>query len=184
MPGVGLTQPYNGEVLQGIVRLRGTTLVSGFRRAVLEFGYPGHPTGTWFLIAEDLPAVVDQELAQWDTRAITDGDYDVRLVVSLADDTRQTVLIEGVRIRNDTPIETATPPPVTATVTPEASGTPAPPTATATATPTPRPLAPLPTNPARLPEAELLRMASRGALVVLALFALIGLVSLLRANRR
>ena len=183
-PLVLISSPVGGQALQGQVEILGTSAVENFLSGSLAFAYHDDPTGTWFLILETDAGVTNGTLAQWDTTTITDGDYDLRLLVTLADGSQVSSFIDGLRVRNYSAVETDTPVPPTHTptslpITPGATeaDTPTPsPTVTSTAsvTPVPPTVTPLPTNPAELSQATLLTTLGKGALVTVALFALLG----------
>ncbi len=178
-----ITAPQDGQVVQGAVTVIGSSEVENFLSFEVAFAYSGDPTGTWFLIAASNQPVRDGALAVWDTTAITDGDYDLRLRVFLSDGAFLDAVVSGLRVRNYTPLATPTP-----TITPTPTETPVPPililpTATPFPTFTPSPFptpTPLPTNPAVLPPLEVYRSAAYGALAVLAAFSLLGIYTLLR----
>jgi hypothetical protein len=136
-------------------------------------------TDTWFLIYESDEAITDGEMTQWDTSTITDGEYKLRLVVTLQDGSQLTNDINNLRVRNYTPIETNTPEPNATrapgdtpipTITPTSTITPLPPTAT-----------PLPPNPAIISSQEILLSLGKGALLTVSFFALLGLYQLIRS---
>jgi hypothetical protein len=178
--------PLEGQALQGVVSVIGTTAVEGFVSAELSFAYLDNPTDTWFLIAQSDALVENDVLAQWDTTTISDGDYTLRLVVRLSDGGELSASVGGVRVRNYTAIEADTPTPTVPTPTPQASETLAP-TMTPTITPAPSetPVPPTPSapppNPAELSRSTLLSSIGRGALAVVGLFALLGVYQGLRA---
>jgi hypothetical protein len=181
---IGFQSPLPGQALQGIVVISGTTAVQGFHSARLEFAYSENPTNTWFLIQE-FTEPVKGELAQWDTSTITDGIYDLRLSVTLADGKQSKVILTGLRVRNYTPIETDTPTPELPTATPVPGDTPIPtPTLTPTATPVPPTPTPLPPNPAQLSRRDITGSMGKGALGILGIFALIGLYTSIRRLSR
>jgi hypothetical protein len=189
---VSIESPGGGEALQGLVQIAGSADPDGFSAYEIAFGYAGDTTGTWFLITERGDPVSDGRLAEWDTFRITDGDYNLRLAVTLDDGSLLEVFVEGLRVRNYSPVETSTPTPIpsptaTATVdltaafvaasqtpTPTDAGSPLPP-----ATPTP-----LPTNPARISGGEITYSLARGAAGVLAAFILLGMYTSIRNARR
>jgi len=175
-PPMAITSPKADEILRGETTITGTMNVPGFASAQLDFSYASNPTDTWFTIQTFSQPVSDSTLAVWDTTLITDGDYVLRLRVNAEDGTSQEVTVP-IKIGNDfmptpTPVPTATPEAVTVLVpTPfllAASPTP-------TEVPRPTPTA-LPENPASLEQSELLMSLGRGALVILGLFALAGLI--------
>ncbi len=187
-PGVEITAPLSGAPLKGLVTIEGTAALEGFRSWELTFAYAGDTTGTWFLLAEGEEPVTRGELAQWDTTTITDGDYNLRLTVFLEGGQRRHFVVESLRVRNYSPVETVTPTPTLTstpyTVTPLPSLTPSP-TAPPTQTPVPPTATPLPTNPAILTQSDLTNGITRGAAGAAAAFILVGLyISLKQTLRR
>jgi hypothetical protein len=179
-PPAAITSPAAGEVLRGRVTVAGTLDVPNFASGQLDFAYVPNPTETWFTIQTFSEPVTDSTLAVWDTTSITDGDYVLRLRVNFDDGTSQEVTVP-VKIGNEavatsTPAPTATPEEVTVLVpTPfllAASPTP-------TEVPPPTPTA-LPPNPASLKQDEIYASLGRGALVILGLFALAGIIIRIR----
>ena len=162
-----ILSPQQGDVLQGVVSIRGSSKVTGFLSAEIDFSYAGDPTGTWFLISTGSQPVESDILASWDTTTITDGNYNIRLRVVLTDGTHQDVVIPNLRVRNYTPIETPTPAPtaILPTLTP---------TVTLTPTPFPTPT-PLPANPAVLTSKEIstsLGYGGLGAVIFITVFGI------------
>jgi hypothetical protein len=193
---VSLLTPVGGAPLQGVVPITGSANPAGFFSYEVSFGYAGDTSGTWFIIAESFNPVQQDTLAEWDTFAITDGDYTLRLLVTLVDASQQEVRVENVRVRNYTPIETSTPTPtLTPSLTPTIDRTAAfTPSATPTITPTPSetptptvvPTAtPLPPNPAEMRASDIANSLVRGAAGVLAAFILLGMyVSIWNVRRK
>lgn len=174
-PELSIRSPLPGQAVQGSVPIAGSSAVTGFVSAEVSFTYASDQTGTWFFIGDTNDAVVDGTLAQWDTSSITDGDYDLRLRVLREDGSYLDAVILGLRVRNYTPIETATPTPVT----PTATQMPGELTATSTAIPMSLPsVTPLPTNPAEITGQDIAWGLGKGALAVIGLFALMGVYKL------
>lgn len=176
-PPVAITTPAAGEVLRGSVTVTGMLEVPSFASARLDFAYASDQTGTWFTLQTFSSPVVDSTLAVWDTTAITDGDYILRLRVDFEDGTSQGVTVP-VRVGNDA-LPTATPLPSTPTAESVNVLVPTPFLLAASPTPTevPRPTpTPLPANPAALEQEQIYASLRRGALVILGLFVLAGLV--------
>ena len=183
LPQVAINSPVNGQVLQGPITISGHTSVDGFIFGELKFAYIQDLTDTWFLIYESDEPVSDGELTQWDTSTITDGEYNLRLVVTLEDGSQLASDISNLRVRNYTPIETNTPEPSAThapgdtpvpTITPTPTVTPIPPTAT-----------PLPPNPAQISPQDIILSLGKGVLVAIGLFAILGIYQLIRtASRR
>jgi hypothetical protein len=176
-PPVTITSPAADEVLRGQVTVTGTLDVGTFASARLDFAYASDPTGTWFTIQMLSDPVFDSALAVWDTTMITDGDYVLRLSVSFEDGTAQEVTVP-VKVRNDAQPATPTPEPVS---TPENGNGlfPTPFLLAASPTPTdvPRPTpTALPANPASLRQDAIYASLRRGALVILGLFVLAGII--------
>lgn len=186
-----ITAPAGGEAVQGQVTITGASGVPGFFFAELSFAYAGDPTGTWFLIAETFTPVQSGPLATWDTFAITDGTYDLRLVITLVDGSEMETMIRGVRVRNYSQIEISTPTPsLTPTVTPTVDRTQAfvpsetpPATLTPTASPPPPTVTPLPHNPAEITPQQITDTLLRGAAGTMAAFLLLGMYVSLRRRR-
>lgn len=180
---VTITSPTPNQTMTGMVTISGTSEVDGFVSAELSFSYAGDITGTWFLIAVVQP-ITDGVLATWDTTTITDGDYNLRLRVTLTDGTYLDFLVSDLLIRNytptDTPIPTSTIPPTITPILPTPTITPSPTaTTTPTSTPLPTPTA-LPENPAILPSTEILTSIVYGGLSATILFLLLALYLRLR----
>jgi len=169
-----IAAPAEGDALQGSVSVTGTSQVEGFASSELAFAYHDDPTGSWFLIAVSSQPVTDGSLGTWDTTSISDGTYDLRLRVVLADGNSLQAIVRNLRVRNYTPVETPTP----TAVIPEATPLP---TVTPTPTPFPTPTV-MPTNPAVLSTGAVATSLGLGGLVALVLFAILGIY--LRARRK
>ena len=122
----------------------------------------------------------DSPLYTWDTTNITDGNYILRLRVFLGDGTFQEVTVP-ITIQNDAqPTPTTAP---TATPQEETILVPTPFLLASSPTPTDVPRAtptPLPTNPVSLDQNTVFSSFGRGALVILGMFALAGLILRIR----
>ena len=178
---MAITSPMPDELLRGQVTITGKVDPPSFLSAQLDFAYLSNPTDTWFNIQTFSQPMADSTLAVWDTTTITDGDYVLRLRVTLEDGTFQDVTVP-IKIGNDV-LPSPTPEP-TATPEPETILIPTPFLLAASPTPTdlPRPTpTPLPTNPVSLGQNQIYASLGRGALVILGLFALAGLI--VRARR-
>lgn len=169
---VAFSSPLPRQALQGLVTITGSSEVEGFASAEVAFAYAGDPTGTWFLIAAADSPVSEGILAVWDTTAISDGDYVLRLRVRLSDGAFRDAIVPDLRVRNYTPVETPTPAPTAQQATPVPSATPS-------ASPHPTPT-PLPPNPAGLTPAGVWAGVFYGGAAAVLLFALIGLYLWLR----
>lgn len=137
VPGYAdIREPLGGEAIKGVVTIEGSASHPSFESYDLSFSHPDDPTETWFFIGDGAHTpVTDGRLGLWDTTGITDGFYTLRLRVHLDSGIMLEALVEGLRIRNSTSIETSTPQPDRIEVTPTI--------ALPTRTPRPTPL-PLP----------------------------------------
>ncbi|MCS6907042.1 MAG: hypothetical protein RML93_04050 [Anaerolineales bacterium] len=174
VPRIEILEPRPGQALQGSVRIIGSTNIRNFHYSELAFAYQENPTDTWFLLAESDQGVVREVLAVWDTTTITDNDYQLRLTVLTKDNQTHVYMVERLRVRNYTAVETDTPEPrqrnrVEAETTPE----PTQPTFTPS---------PLPTNPLTLHPRDLTYSALKGAGLV-TLFFVVGSLVLALRNR-
>lgn len=175
-PPLVVVAPQEGEALQGVVDItievpRGSPMAE----AALYFGYAQDSSGMRFPIWEATSPRGGEPLTRWDTTTISDGDYTLYLIIRLENGTQLQATIPGLRVRNYTPIETATP---TLTLTPLPGETQQPPPPTATVIP---PTAtPLPQNPAALTIPDLLHTIKIGGLSILAFFILATIYHLLR----
>lgn len=106
---VKISDPQNGDVLQGVVLIHGTTAVPEFRFTEVSFGYQNDPTTTWFIIEQSKAPVKNDLIASWDTSTITDGEYQLRVKVELADGQMVQEIVTNLRVRNYSPVETVTP---------------------------------------------------------------------------
>jgi hypothetical protein len=176
IPPVAITSPVPDELLRGQVTITGKVDVPVFLSAQLDFAYASDPTNTWFTIQAFSQPVADSTLALWDTTLITDGDYLLRLRVNFEDGTFQEVTVP-IKIGNDV-LPTQTPEP-TATPDQETVIIPTPFLLAVSPTPTDLPRSTptaLPANPVSLRQNQIYASLGRGALVILGLFALAGLI--------
>jgi hypothetical protein len=179
-PAIAISSPKPGEFLRGQVNITGTTSDPNFLSAELDFSYASAPVETWFPIQTLSQPVFDSPLYTWDTTLITDGSYILRLRVFLNDGTFREVTVP-VTLQNDvqptpTPAPTATPKEETVPVpTPFLLAASPTPTEPPRATPTP-----LPANPVSLDQPAVFSSFGRGALVILGMFALAGLILRIR----
>jgi len=181
-PPVAIVSPAAGEALRGQVNIVGSTNVPDFVSAQLDFAYASDGTGTWFPLQTLSQSVFDSPLYTWDTTTITDGDYILRLRVFIADGSAQEVTVP-ITVQNDVapitptvPVPTTTPESVTVLI-PTPFLLAASPTPTDLPHPTPTPF---PTNPVSLDTSTILVSLGRGALVILGVFAIAGLIVRIR----
>jgi len=180
-----ITSPVAGQVLSGPVAITGATDIPNFASTEVSFAYAADSTNTWFRISATTQPVSNDVLASWDTTTISDGDYILRVRVTLQDGTFQDATV-NVQVRNYSSIATATAVPPTPTLAalqiPTAIVVADTPTFSAPAilpfsTPTP-----LPANPAAVTSNEIYLYLQRGALAIGILFFLFGITLRLRRN--
>ena len=182
-----ITSPQNGETLRGQVQIQGQMDIPNFASAELAFTFDASasdPAASWFPIQTFPQPIQNPILAVWDTTAVTDGDYALRLRIFLQDGTSQDVIVNDLKIRNNEPLPTPTftPTEVVFDFQPlnETPGAPK------EQTPTPVILyptsTPLPPNPASLTISSIFTIFWQSALLVLVLFAFYSLLLRLRKN--
>jgi hypothetical protein len=174
------------------VNIVGNMNVPNFASAELAFSYAIPVGGTsipadrfaWFTIQTFSQPAQDPTLAVWDTTMLTDGDYVLHLRVFLQDGSSQDVVVSDLKIRNDTPLLTASPTATEAfgftTINPLSVSSPT--IQPATALPTFPSPTPLPINPASVTTSSIYSIFARGALITLVLFAFFSLILRLRRN--
>ena len=180
---IEFTYPVHGLRVTGVVNITGTIGISGWTRYELAFAFAENNNDNWFVFASGAAPLNGTALGAWKTTAISDGDYNLRLRVYLPG-SFQDGFVYGLRVRNytlDTPMPTLTPTPtatsaatatLTATLQPSSTLTP-----TLTIFPTPTALPP---NPAIIDNSEIAFNLGRGALLVVFLFGVFGLLLRLR----
>ena len=185
-----IVSPTAGQVLRGQVSITGTTDIANFASAELDFAYASDSTGTWFLIQTSSQPVADSAIATWDTTSISDGDYILRLRVTLQDGSSQDATVK-VKVQNEAPLPT-----VTLTITPAVTSTlvfaPQPLTSTPAAavitspTSTSPPIfstpTMLPSNPVEVQTNEIYAGVQHGALVIAGLFIVFAILIRLRRS--
>ncbi len=175
-PGIVVASPLPGSALQGSVIISGSTNLPGFQAAEVDFSYEQTGLANWFLIQQSQEPVTAGTLAVWDTSQIADGNYRLRVQVTLLDGRVVEQTITGLRVRNYTLVETSTP---TQAITAEGKVTQAPARATLTpvvltSTPLLSPTA-FPDNPAQLQPGGLLFNLVMGVAFILSIFFLLGI---------
>jgi hypothetical protein len=169
-----IISPQQGDVLQGVVTIRGSSNETGFLSSEVDFAYAGDTTDSWFLVGNGNRPVDSDTLAAWDTTTITDGNYNLRLRVYRSDGTHLDVIVPNLRVRNYTPVETPSPAPTAILPTLTPSGT-------LTPTPFPSPTSLL-VNSAVLTQADIFTSLAYGGLGAVILIIILGLYLWLRRN--
>jgi hypothetical protein len=95
-----IDSPKNGDLVQGIVEIRGSTNIRDFKSAEVSFGFIDDKSETWFPIQFTDQPKQNDVLTNWDTTTITDGDYRIRVLVNLTDGTQVEARATEIRVRN------------------------------------------------------------------------------------
>jgi len=95
-----ITNPAEGEVVEGIVEISGSIPVDNFASAKLSYAYAGENVEDWFLIANIDTPKQDDVLGVWDTTTITDGTYQIRLRVKTTSGEKLDVILSGIQVAN------------------------------------------------------------------------------------
>jgi hypothetical protein len=175
---ISIASPQTGATVRGQVEILGGMDIPNFASAELAFGF-ADSADSWFTIQTFAQPEVDAPLAVWDTTSITDGDYNLRLHVTLQDGSFQDAIVTNLKIRNDLPEPAPTAVdlsgPTSSQVIPtDISVAPMLPSF-------PQPTR-LPSNPAALTVPLVYSTFGRGALIALALFAAFSLLLRLRKD--
>jgi hypothetical protein len=145
-----ITIPAAGDVLQGVTAIQGIILKEEIRSFEISFAYQRDQTGVWFLISRGNQPDSNGNLAFWDTNSIADGLYRIKITGTRVDGKTVEVIIPNLRVRNYSPIESATPTNIRANVEITPTFTVSPMAKTALPSPTN-----LPPNPAELSSMDL-----------------------------
>ena len=106
-----ITSPQPNSTVRGLVVVKGSATIESFQFYKVEFGRGASPTD-WHVIGSTTPRpVVEGVLAQWDTTALPDGVYTLRLQVVKNDGNYQEYYVRQLVVANKRPTETPTPSP-------------------------------------------------------------------------
>ena len=101
-PGLFITSPESGALIEGIVEIRGSIPEEDFSSAEILYSYSQEGVENWFLIKRIDGVVQDDVLATWDTTTITDGVYQIKLVVMTLDGKENEVIVSDIHVSNYT----------------------------------------------------------------------------------
>jgi 1A family penicillin-binding protein len=154
-PRVAITQPRDGDLVEGIVPVYGSASMADFSHFEVQYGIGDSPVGWGQVFGQDSP-LVDAMLGAWDTRDLSNGVYSLRVVA--IDRHGNRAASPGVRVRVLNPTPTLSPTPtetLTPTVSPTPAGSPTPTrTPESTWTPTPSATPTATTAPTATPQAS------------------------------
>lgn len=97
-----ITSPAPAQTLIGVVTVQGTATSPNFQRYRLEYAVQGSLSPEWFSIVEIAQPVTNGTLALWDTTAIPDGVYQLRLRVFLRSGAVLQTVVQGLNVVNRT----------------------------------------------------------------------------------
>ncbi len=166
---IKLISPIEGAAVQGLVQILGTTETDDFLDYEISFSIMTENTPNWFQIIKSEVPVDESTLAEWNTSTITDGSYSLKLTVSLQDRDSIIKIINNIRVRNYSAIETSTPSPTMTNNPRELS--------TATSSPMPPTATSIPANPAQINKMDINAALIWGIGGTLMLLALLGFYS-------
>src|SRR5207253_2069420 len=101
---VTITSPKDGDSLFGLVTIQGSANQPQMQRYVLEFSSQETGTDSFFPIAGPISQQVNGGvLGQWNTTAIPDGRYQIRLRLILKDGTVLQQSVKNLHVSNKQP---------------------------------------------------------------------------------
>lgn len=175
--GITIQNISDFDVLQGIQIIKGNTSVAGFSSYLIQFSTTSNPND-WFNIIESKNSILNDVLAEWDTTIISDGDYNLRLVVLFENGDLVINEINNIRIRNYTATETPT---RTVQITNVITSTP---TATLKSTVISPTATMLPKNPAVFTRTNFNRSILFGAIIAIVLILPISIFQFIKQKRK
>jgi len=98
-----ILSPRTGEAIRGAVTVLGTATAPNFERYKIEYASQQTDAVVWVLIGEVTQQVSDGPLAQWDTAALDDGLYQIRLRLILRDGAVVQTVVTGLIVQNNVP---------------------------------------------------------------------------------
>lgn len=108
---VAILSPQNGAGVKGRVVVTGYIKASNYSGYELDFMDEGNSAPGWYPVDNGTKVAEDGSLGIWDTTAISDGNYSLRITVKLNDGSTSSATVSGIRVRNYSPMETETPAP-------------------------------------------------------------------------
>lgn len=157
--------PQEGETLQGVVPVEVVSTSSRAPVYRVSFAYEGEEEPRWFPIMVAEARVVEGRIAEWDTTAITDGDYRLRVEADYGSGTEE-IIIRRLLVRNYSYSQ-----PTPGVVSTTASSGSAPQATPSINVPTvPR----QPSNPAEIPPETFIKVVRAGVISAIAVILLLG----------
>jgi len=179
VPGLYILSPTDGQVLTGVVEIKGSVPGDDFRYAEVSYAFEDGSAPNWFPLNRLEKPVYDDVLARWDTTTITDGVYRLRVAVYRSDGSTDEITLQGLRVGNYTHYDEASPTEQAAVVESQT----APVELTPTSTPLPRPTD-LPANPAAMDRGDLRLSMISGLTFSVILLLVLGIYAFVRKAAR
>ncbi len=194
-PSVHIQTPSNGQSLFGVISILGTANNAAMQTYRLEYLSQADLNGQWQPVAKPVAQqVTNGILGQWDTTALPDGVYGLRLRVSLRNGTILEDYVRDLKISNQQPTPLPTIPPsetpLQSTLPPTAGPSPSPliqqpPLSTVRAAGLGLPVnTPVPGAPILLPNGAAQGALCMGVLITLVAFLLLGAYVAIRERIR
>jgi len=103
-----ITSPTEGQTLNGLVTITGSTDHPQFARWELAYGPDPNPNDAWQPFASGTQPVHDGTLGTWNTGIIADGQYMLRLRTVRKDSNYDETVVRGLQVSNAAPLGTPT----------------------------------------------------------------------------
>lgn len=171
--------PAELQVLQGVIEVQVGVVREDVLSFELLFGYSNETDErNLFLLAQGNALSKEQPLYRWDTTLIPDGDYRLVLRVYFSNGEKQEAVLDGVKVRNYSPVESPTASNLSLSTDPDVE--------TSTETPTPASSTPTPPrpNPGSIQPTQWTGSVVRGMAVSLLSFVVLGMVVSLRKRKK
>ena len=104
-PAILITSPGQGTVVNGIVEIYGSVSPEKFASAKLSYMYLLDSEENWFLINRIEKPVENGLLGNWDTTLISDGLYQLKLIVKTTDGEKYEYLVKDIQVANYSRVE-------------------------------------------------------------------------------
>ncbi|WP_145962534.1 hypothetical protein [Bellilinea caldifistulae] len=178
--GILILSPADQQVLQGVIEVQARVSFDDVQTYELLFGYSGDTDERNLFLLTQGNSIPDSQLRhRWDTTLIPDGDYRLVLRVYLINGERREAVVETVRVRNYSVVESPT---ASGLVLSTAPVVPTPPE-----TPTPLPVTSTPPkpNPGSVQPVQWTTSVLRSVGITIVLFVILGgLIRLRRPKKR
>lgn len=158
--------PRSGETIQGQVVISGRTEVEGFLYSEVFFGYAEVGDNEWFFISRQEQPIRNGVISSWDTFTISDGVYNLRILIHLQDGKVIEMIVNNLEVNNYSNVNSDR----------LAESTFAPGnTSQSTTTLTRKTATPSPANPAEIDQKKYMQVVFQGLLITFVSFIVFGI---------